>query len=168
MAVPPLCEGEDWMPTPMFVVVGKVSYTNLDIDHNRAFNIDISQYGAALQQLICLHCFYPNMNSHFAKTPLPTVGKHVIVHGNLTGFAAGHCIIHVIDIALGPSTKLSGPSADMLPPVKLAKFDWKSSKGKGKHQRMEDSSKLEDENDDLQLAGLSSALGSQSVPFSGN
>ena len=69
---------------------------------------------------------------------------------------------------LGPSTELSGPSADILPPAKLAKFDWKSSKGKGKHQRMEDSSKLEDENDDLQSAGSSSASGSQSVPFSGN
>ena len=73
----------------MFVVVGKVLRTNLDVDHNCAFHIDISQYGTA--PLICLRCFYPNMNSCFAKTPLPTVGKHVIVHGNLTGFAAGHC-----------------------------------------------------------------------------
>ncbi|KAF8133840.1 hypothetical protein EV363DRAFT_1295278 [Boletus edulis] len=131
-------QGGDDMPPPIFMIVGKTSRTNFMVDQNRVFDINVSQYGAAPQQLIRLCRFYPNENSHFTKTPLPVVGKHVVVHGHLTGFSAGCCIIHIVDIALGPGTDISGPSSDVPPSSKLGKFDWKGEKGKGKHARTED------------------------------
>ncbi|KAF8124116.1 hypothetical protein EV363DRAFT_1299992 [Boletus edulis] len=146
--------GDDVLP-PVFVIVGKTSRTNFMVDQNQVFDIDISQYGAAPQQLIRLRCFYPNENSRFMKTPLPSVGKHVVIHGHLTGFSAGRCIIHIVDIALGPGTDVSGPSSDVPPSSKLGKFDWKGEKGKGKHARTEDDSKQED--DDQALASTSAS-----------
>ena len=152
------------MPAPLFVIVGKVSRSDLDVDHNRAFNIDVSQYGAAPQQLIRLRCFYPVTNTRFMKTPLPAAGKHVVVHGYLTGFAVGRCLIHIVDIALGPGSDLFGSSSDVPPSTKFGKFDWKDRKGK--RRRTDDNSKHEEEGSTLQAVGSSSASGSQSVPFS--
>ncbi|KAH0828777.1 hypothetical protein J3R83DRAFT_3215 [Lanmaoa asiatica] len=62
IALPSLAgsEDDDRMPSPVFVVVGKVSHSNLSVGHNRAFDIDVSQYGPAHQQSIHLRCFYPN------------------------------------------------------------------------------------------------------------
>lgn len=126
--VPPIAlESDSPMPSPAFIIVGRVCRSNLEVDQNRAFDVDVSQYGAAPQQLIRLRCFYPSSHSRFLKTPLPNVGKHVVVHGYLTGFNHGRCLIHVRDISLGPGEIVS-PAGDSPPSMTLGRFDWK---GKG-------------------------------------
>ncbi|KAI5984823.1 hypothetical protein EDD15DRAFT_2521460 [Pisolithus albus] len=42
-------ECDSQMPFPAFITVGRVCHSNLDVDQNRAFDIDVSQYGAAPQ-----------------------------------------------------------------------------------------------------------------------
>ncbi|KAI5991919.1 hypothetical protein EDD15DRAFT_2197349 [Pisolithus albus] len=117
-------ECDSQMPSPAFVTVGRVCRSNLDVNQNRAFDIDVSQYGAAPQQLIRLRCFYPSSHTRFHKTPLPNVGKHVVVHGYLTGFHHGRCLIHVRDIALGPGD-ITSPTTEMPPSMTLGRFNWK-------------------------------------------
>ena len=51
----------------------------------------------------------------------------------------GICVIHIIDIALGPGSDIPGPSTDLLLSGKSGKFDWKGQKGKC--PRTEDDSK---------------------------
>ncbi|KIK18855.1 hypothetical protein PISMIDRAFT_14048 [Pisolithus microcarpus 441] len=75
-------ECDSQMPSPAFITVGRVCHSNLDVDQNRGFDIDISQYGATPQQLIRLRCFYPSSPTRFLKTPLPNVGKHIVVGSN--------------------------------------------------------------------------------------
>ncbi|KIK13752.1 hypothetical protein PISMIDRAFT_17767 [Pisolithus microcarpus 441] len=75
-------ECDSQMPSPAFITVGRVCRSNLDVDQNRGFDIDVSQYGAAPQQLIRLRCFYPSSPTCFLITPLPNVGKHVIIGSN--------------------------------------------------------------------------------------
>lgn len=130
-------EDDSPMPSPVFVVVGRVCRSNLDVDQNRAFDVDVSQYGAVPQQLIRLRCFYPSTLTRFLKIPVPNVGKHIVVHGYLTGFSHGRCLICVRDIALGPG-EITAPPTDSPPSMSLGHFNWK---GKGvKRAKYEDDS----------------------------
>lgn len=56
-------ESDSQVPSPAFIAVGRVCRSNFDVDQSRAFDIDVSQYSAALQQLIRLRCFYPTFSS---------------------------------------------------------------------------------------------------------
>jgi len=120
------------MPPPVFFAAGKACRSE---EQRKSFDIDISQYAATNQQLIRLHCVYPLRNQRFAKTPLPDVGKHVVVLGSLTGFAGARAVIHVKDIAFGPSESIVG-SDEHTPLVKGVNYDW--SKGKRKRTKREE------------------------------
>lgn len=139
LPIPPLAiaDADCCMPPPVFVIAGKVCRTNLEYDHHRAFDVDVSQYGAVPQQLIRLRCYYSNRLTRFTKTPLPSVSKHVIVHGYLTGFSVGRCLITVRDISFGPSDGFSVASPDVSTSTKLASYDW--SGGRVKRMKREDS-----------------------------
>ena len=141
--MPPLSEGKYYMPLPVFAVIGRVSCTDLDVNHNWVFNIDVSQYGAVSQQLTCLWCFCSYANTQDSKIPLPSKEKHVILHGYPIEFDVDHCVIHIVNMVLGPRVDLAAHSTDMLPPAKLGRFDWKG--WKGKQARKDDNSKYDDD-----------------------
>ncbi|KAG2111970.1 uncharacterized protein F5147DRAFT_792628 [Suillus discolor] len=65
---------------PTLIVVGKVSRGSSELVNSRAFDMDIMQYGIMLQQLTCIHCFYPEDHLRLLKTPVPTAEKQSTCH----------------------------------------------------------------------------------------
>lgn len=93
--------------------------------------------------LSLVFCSYANTQD--SKIPLPSKEKHVILHGYPIEFDVDHCVIHIVNMVLGPRVDLAAHSTDMLPPAKLGRFDWKG--WKGKQARKDDNSKYDDDDD---------------------
>jgi hypothetical protein len=106
-----------------FIISGKVGRGSAELQCNKRFDIDASQYGTALTSLPVL-----NDSSSLAKTS-PFTGKHVSLQGISTGFPDGHRMIMVNDISFRLANSFV-PSPDSQPSTNLKPCD-REGKGKG-------------------------------------
>jgi hypothetical protein len=139
--MPDVAEHENTMPpSPLFCVTGKVARSGFTIDNTqRAFDVDVSQYCGVPLQLIRLCCFYPSDNARLTRTPVPNMGKHVAVYGDLIRFVNTRWLIRVRDIAFGPGDIVS-PTSEIPPSSSKPHFDWKKKKDhkKARHDDVDD------------------------------
>ena len=124
------------------VIAAKVARVNTTEDGTRSFDMDVSQYAREPHQTTRLRCYYPNGYLRLQNTPLPSVGKYVIVSGEFVGMDKERCIVNVKDISFGPPTESAVPfTASDGPSMKVKGFDWgrgKGGKGQGKRARLTD------------------------------
>ena len=113
---------------PTLITVGKVSKGTLQLQQDRGFDIDVSQYAGTSSQNLRVHCYFPE-SPRFIKTPFPPASKHVVVHATVLRMEGDRCITAVKDIALGPlQGVIAGASSDSSPPMTFTHFDWNVTK----------------------------------------
>ena len=116
------------------LICGRVSRSGGDAERHLGFDVDISQWGAVNHQTVRVLCYYPFSLPRLGKTPIPNIGRHVVVEGVLHDIEDERCIIYVNDIAFNSPNEQ--PIAEA-PSSKLTHFDWYG-KGKGKRARYDE------------------------------